>query len=201
MGIPLATLVFAAWCGAVFTWLERVWPRRKTRADLRVIAIGMVLLAVNAGVTRLLATTAGAATLARVFAAWVVSELLLYALHRAQHGVAWLWRFHRFHHASAELTWARAWHVHPIDAALFAGASACASWLVGAPLPSAAVFVVFRRAWTVVLHANIAWPATALDRWVATPSFHHRHHRESEPVANFAATLALLDVVFGTFKR
>jgi len=39
----------------------------------------------------------------------------------------------------------------------------------------------------------------AIDRVVATPAFHHRHHCEDLPPANFASTLPLLDQLFGTF--
>ena len=57
---------------------------------------------------------------------------------------------------------------------------------------------LFRRAWTIVLHADLAWPPSALDRVIATPPFHRRHHREDLPPGNFASTLPVLDRVFGT---
>lgn len=194
-------LVFVAWCLAVFSLVELLWPRGCVTQRARTIAIGVTLLAIDAAVTRWLAIAVPPAALARTGAAWLIAELFLYGVHRAQHAVPLLWRFHRFHHRAHELTWAHAWHVHPIDVALFAGATAAATWLAGAPLPAAAAFVVGRRAWTVLLHANVAWRETALDRVIATPWFHHRHHREDLPAANFAATLTVLDRVFGTWKR
>ena len=78
-----------------------------------------------------------------------------------------------------------------------AGASAA----VGGGLPAAAWFVLARRAWAVVLHANLAWPPTALDYVIATPAFHDRHHREDLPAANFSTTLPILDLVCGTYRR
>jgi len=89
---------------------------------------------------------------------------------------------------------------HPVDAALFATCALLGGVLAGAGAPGAAWFVVGRRAWTVLLHANIAWPTSALDRIVATPAFHHRHHREDRAPANFASTLPVLDHLFGTWS-
>jgi sterol desaturase/sphingolipid hydroxylase (fatty acid hydroxylase superfamily) len=196
-----AWLVFAAWCLAVFTTVEHLCPRRRARPRWRAIAIGIALLGVDAAVTRWLAVAGTSAALARTCAAWLLAEVLLYGAHRAQHALPLLWRFHRFHHRAHELTWAHAWHVHPIDVAVFAAAIAAATWIAGAPLPAAAAFVVGRRAWTVLLHANVAWRETALDRVIATPWFHHRHHREDLPAANFAATLTVLDRLFGSWSR
>jgi sterol desaturase/sphingolipid hydroxylase (fatty acid hydroxylase superfamily) len=141
------------------------------------------------------------ADLARDLAALVLAELLLYGVHRAMHAVPALWRFHRLHHVREPLAWHVAWRSHPIDAALFAAATALACAIAGAPLPAAVWFVVGRRVWTVVLHANVAWCPTAADAVLATPAFHHRHHREDLAPANFAGTFALIDRVFGTWAR
>jgi sterol desaturase/sphingolipid hydroxylase (fatty acid hydroxylase superfamily) len=61
----------------------------------------------------------------------------------------------------------------------------------------AATFVIGRRVWTLWIHADLAWPASWLDRMIATPSFHRVHH---ETRANFASTLPLLDLVFGSYR-
>jgi sterol desaturase/sphingolipid hydroxylase (fatty acid hydroxylase superfamily) len=112
------------------------------------------------------------------------------------HAVPLLWRFHRLHH-DAPLAWHVGWRVHPVDAALFALGTAAACWLAGAPLPTAAAFVIGRRVWTLLLHARVAWPASAVDRVIATPRFHRVHH---EARANFASTLPVIDLVFGTYR-
>jgi sterol desaturase/sphingolipid hydroxylase (fatty acid hydroxylase superfamily) len=131
--------------------------------------------------------------------AGLVAELVVYWLHRAMHRVPWLWRFHRLHHDGAPLAWVSAWRVHPVDAALFAAAALIGGVVAGSGAPAALGFVVGRRAWTVLLHADVAWPASPCDRVVATPPFHERHHREDLPAANFASTLPVLDQLFGTY--
>ena len=192
--------VFVAWTIAIFTVLEALVPRRSVATRWRSIALGAGLLAIDSAVTRLLAHTPASADLARIALAWLVTELLSYVLHRAMHRLPALWRFHRLHHTHEPLAWHVAWRIHPVDAALFAITTTIACTLAGAPLATAAYFIVARRVWTIVLHANIAWPTTRLDLVLATPSFHASHHREGEAPANFASTFAFLDRLFGTWK-
>lgn len=195
----VAWFAFVAWSFATFTALERIWPRQHHRVAVRRIAVAAILLAVDAVIARaIVRVSPGPEPLLRLALAWVIAEVLLYWTHRAMHRVPLLWRFHRMHHDGEPLAWTTAWYVHPVDAALLAGCALLGGVLAGAGAPGAAWFVVGRRAWTVLLHANVAWPATALDRWIATPAFHHRHHREDLAPANFASTLPALDRLFGS---
>lgn len=165
------------------------------------LALAALLLGVDAALIRTihaLVPVAPATGALRVIAAVLAIELALYAVHRAMHATPALWRWHRLHHAPTPLRWHRAWQLHPIDAALFALTIAGATWLVGGTVFAATV-VVARRLWTVVLHAARPWRRSAADRWLATPAFHHRHHDEAAPAANFASTLAVLDRLFGTW--
>lgn len=192
-------LALVAWSVVAFTLVERVRPRHPDHPSVRRIAVAALLLAINAGLAQLVIRTAGFHG-GRVVVAWLVAELCHYALHRAMHRVPLLWRIHRVHHEQGPLAWTTAWYQHPLDAVLVAGASVAASALCGAGLPAAAWYVGGRRIWSIVLHANVRWPATALDAVIATPSFHARHHREDLAPANFAATLPVLDRLFGTHR-
>jgi sterol desaturase/sphingolipid hydroxylase (fatty acid hydroxylase superfamily) len=195
----LAWCAFLAWAGATFTALERVWARHPARPAPRRIAAAAILLAVDGAIARVLvASSPDPQPVTRLVLAWLLAELLLYWVHRAMHRVPVLWRFHRLHHDGEPLAWATAWYVHPVDATLFATCAMLGGMLAGSGAPGAAWFIVGRRAWTVLLHANLAWPASVLDRFIATPPFHHRHHREDLAPANFASTLPVLDRLFGT---
>lgn len=196
--LAIGWLALVAWTTVAFTLLERLRPRHRQHPRARRIAIAAGLLAINVAIARLLVGAVGPSG-GRVVLVWLVDEALQYALHRAMHRVPLLWQFHRWHHDDVPLTWTTTWFVHPLDAALTAGCAISAALLVGGTMPSALWFVVGRRVWTLVLHANLAWPASALDRWIATPAFHARHHREELSPANFAPTLPMLDRLFGTY--
>jgi len=195
----LGWIALVVWSVITFSLLERVRPRHRRHPSARRIALAAGLVAIDAAIAAALVRVA-ALHGQRVVAAWLAGELAHYVLHRAMHGVPWLWRFHRMHHDDVALDWTTAWRVHPVDAALTACASIVAAALVGGGAATAAWFVVGRRIWTIVLHANIAWPASRVDGVVATPSFHARHHREDLAPANFAGTLPILDRLFGTYR-
>ncbi|HEY0191746.1 MAG TPA: sterol desaturase family protein [Kofleriaceae bacterium] len=201
MAFATAWGVLVAWAVVSFTALEQVWPRRPGRPGWRRIALAAALLAIDAAIARLVIRDDPAPRpVLRIVIAWLIMETLMYGVHRAMHRVAWLWRFHRLHHADLPLSWATAWISHPFDAALFASCAALGGWLAGASPAGAVGFVVARRAWTLLLHANVAWPASALDQVIATPAFHDRHHCEHLPPANFASSLPVLDLVFGSYR-
>lgn len=195
----LGWLALVAWSLVAFTLLEKMRPRHRHYPGIRRILLAAILLAVDAAIARALV---GAADVhgGRVVLVWLVAELLHYAVHVAMHRVPLLWRFHRVHHDPAPLVWTTTWILHPVDSVLHASAAVAAAWLVGGGLPAAAWFVVGRRIWSIVLHANLAWPASWVDHVVATPAFHARHHREDLAPANFASTLSILDRLFGTYR-
>jgi sterol desaturase/sphingolipid hydroxylase (fatty acid hydroxylase superfamily) len=188
-----------AWSVIAFSLFERVRPRHRHRPGPRRIVRAAALLAINGAIAQAVFATAHVCS-GRGAVAWLAIEVVHYAMHRGMHRVRLLWRFHRLHHAPEPLAWTTAWHVHPVDAAFTAMSSIVAALAVGGGAPMAAWFVVMRRVWAIVLHANVAWPKSSLDAFVATPAFHAGHHREDLPPANFASTLPVLDRIFGTYR-
>jgi sterol desaturase/sphingolipid hydroxylase (fatty acid hydroxylase superfamily) len=137
---------------------------------------------------------------ARVALGAVVLDALTYWLHRFSHEVAFLWRFHKIHHSSAQLDWVSGLRVHPLDGAFVAPPFV---FLVaaGVPLKATGVLAVLQLVVGLFLHANVRWRLRPLQRFVATPEFHHWHHA-NEPDAlnhNYATFLPIWDIVFGTW--
>ena len=195
----LAWGTFVLGTAAIFSAVERLRPRHRSRPTTGTIGLAAVLMGTNAVIGTHVGARGASTAIATVVVTWMLVELGHYGVHRTMHAVPALWRFHRHHHAADRpLTWASAWIVHPVDATLFALVTVAATAVVDGNLASSAVVVLGRRLWTVLLHANLAWPATWLDRVIATPPFHARHHDEARPPANFASTLALLDTLAGT---
>lgn len=184
-----------------FVALECWLPRRRAPIEWRAIVLGGALLVFNTALLGYVAYAPASDSLPRIALAWVLVEVLAYWLHRAMHSVPLLWRVHRLHHAPGTLAWHRSWWIHPLDIVLFALVTDLGCAIAGAPHASAAWLVVVRRVWSILLHANVPWPATPLDHVLVTPSVHERHHREDLRPANFAATFAIVDHLFGTHAR
>lgn len=139
---------------------------------------------------------------ARFAAAFVLSEVAGYWLHRAMHRVPALWKLHSVHHAPTELDWLTGWRQHPLDFLLHGLAVALPGVLLGAQLSELASVVALRKAWTAFLHSNVTLRFGALEHIIATPAFHRVHH-SADPAdfdRNFAGTLPALDVLFGTWR-
>ena len=202
MRSALESLAFVGWAIPFFIVVERIVPRRRMAIRWRAIALAALMLAANSLLLRVLPNVAPTTiTTARIVLAWIVTELGAYWLHRARHRVPLLWRVHRMHHVDVPLAWHQSWWIHPLDISLFAVVAAVSTWLVGAPLLAAPWFLLVRRAWGILLHANVKWPATWVDHLIVTPALHHRHHREDLRPANFAPSFSILDRLFGTWAR
>jgi sterol desaturase/sphingolipid hydroxylase (fatty acid hydroxylase superfamily) len=132
--------------------------------------------------------------------ALALGDLGVYAIHRLQHRVPWLWRFHAVHHSAEEMDWLVGFRFHPID--LFLLRIASLGPLVALDLSSAAIAIFVGvsgwQAWLV--HANVRIPYGPLRWLVVSPEFHHWHHSAEREAydRNYAGLVASWDVLFGT---
>jgi sterol desaturase/sphingolipid hydroxylase (fatty acid hydroxylase superfamily) len=141
----------------------------------------------------------------RVGLSFLVAETGFYWGHRLSHQIAWLWRFHAVHHAPEHLYFLINTRSHPVDmivTRLFGMTPLYVLGLAGAGAAGSAVpaaVIVLGTAWGFFIHTNVRVRLGILEWIVATPFFHHWHHTSLAPLdRNFAATLPLLDRVFGT---
>jgi sterol desaturase/sphingolipid hydroxylase (fatty acid hydroxylase superfamily) len=137
---------------------------------------------------------------AQVIAAIAIGDLGIYAVHRLQHTVPWLWRFHAVHHSAEEMDWLVAFRFHPLD--LFLMRAGSLAPLVALDLTPAAIgmFVAVFGWQSWLVHANVRLSYGPL-RWaVVSPEFHHWHHSVDRDAhdRNYASVFAAWDVLFGT---
>ena len=217
---PVKTILIAA---AVFVPFERVAAanraqrifRRGWATDLVTgVANGLVLyallLALLGGVDALAAVSAPRMRVwahaqplwAQSLVAIAIGDLGIYAVHRLQHTVPWLWKFHAVHHSAEEMDWLVAFRFHPLD--LFLSRVASLAPLIALDLTPEAVAVFIAvfgwQSWLV--HANVRVPYGPL-RWaLVSPEFHHWHHAADRDAydTNFASVLSCWDVLFGTAR-
>lgn len=132
---------------------------------------------------------------------WLVRDLLVYWVHRAQHAVPQLWAFHKVHHSQERLTFLTTSRFHLVDQILnhvvvlvpvmiLFGASP-GTWLA---IHLATEFILF------VQHSELTWDYGRLRYAVVSPAFHAVHH-SADPAhhgRNFGMLFSFWDRLFGT---
>lgn len=142
------------------------------------------------------------ASLAAGAAAFLISDLGKYLIHRASHERAWLWPFHLAHHQPARLSVLNALRLHPVNMAYNAAIDIVPMILLSVPPQLAAVLATLRATVGVVQHANLDLEGGR--QWlVNSPSLHRIHHATAadERDHNFGSTLLVWDRGFGTLRR
>lgn len=186
---PVRSDVFGAWLLAVGLW-----------------SVGVVL---HAYASRLWEPSAGGYIGDWSFAlqfvlCLVLHDLLQYLIHRLFHGVPWLWRFHRIHHADAGFDVATSLRFHPVETLL---RGLPAGWVMlglGASPEALALMFPLTAFWNTLEHANLP-PSRRFSRglgaWLVTPGVHRIHHElDAERCnRNFGLVLSLWDRLFGTY--
>ncbi|WP_426439581.1 sterol desaturase family protein [Bradyrhizobium genosp. P] len=131
----------------------------------------------------------------------VVSDFMLYWLHRMFHGGAW-WKYHAIHHSSEDLEWISAARFHPVNL-LIGTISVDVILLMAGISPNIMLWVgPFTTFHSAFVHANLKWTLGPLKYVIATPVFHRWHHTSLEEGGdtNFAGTFPIWDILFGTFR-
>jgi sterol desaturase/sphingolipid hydroxylase (fatty acid hydroxylase superfamily) len=132
-------------------------------------------------------------------------DAISYFWHRANHRVAWLWRFHRVHHADRAFQTTTALRFHPGELLLalplrLAGIAA----LGVSPLGVLAFELVF-GAMNLLEHGNFDLPRRAERRLalaLVTPALHRLHHARDvvELNSNFGTIASCWDRALGTLR-
>jgi sterol desaturase/sphingolipid hydroxylase (fatty acid hydroxylase superfamily) len=193
---------------------------KRVRHDLRNLALGVgnsLLLALLFGATFLAldAWAAGAGVgLARLLGwpGWVelvlvlvLFDLWMYAWHRANHRIPFLWRFHRMHHSDPAMDATTGLRFHPGEQLLSALARLAVLPLLGMALWQLAIYEALLLPVILFHHSNVRFPRW-MDRGllalVVTPAMHRVHHSRWQPEtdSNYGSILPWWDRVFGSFR-
>ncbi len=131
----------------------------------------------------------------------LIGDMAGYWLHRAQHEIPFLWRFHKIHHSSRRLDWLAGARSHPGGIITVTALAIAPAYLVGFDETVLGGFAVVRALWGVLFHANVRWRMRVLDGLLVTPEFHHWHHsREAEAINHdYGGFLPWWDMMFGTY--
>jgi sterol desaturase/sphingolipid hydroxylase (fatty acid hydroxylase superfamily) len=137
---------------------------------------------------------------AQAILALVLGDLGVYGIHRLEHTVPWLWRFHAVHHSAEEMDWLVAVRNHPVDLLLLRLASIGPLVAIHVTPAALGIFVVIVGWQSWLVHANVRLKYGPLGWVVASPEFHHWHHSADREAfdRNYASLFAAWDVLFGT---
>jgi sterol desaturase/sphingolipid hydroxylase (fatty acid hydroxylase superfamily) len=217
--IPIALLGSLAIVAAWELWRprrQREFPALRRRigniafwlVNMAVAGFFVPSAAVRAPLSALLGITlpawplaAGAASLA---AGFLLLDLIRYGVHRCEHKVRFLWRFHALHHSDPDVDVTTAVRHHPVEYLL----ASAVYWLVvvalDIPLAAVAIHGVAVFALAAVQHGNIRLPEV-LEGWLQpvlmTTDLHRVHHSVARQHAdsNYGAVLSIWDRMFGTY--
>ncbi len=131
---------------------------------------------------------------------FLVSDFLLYWIHRGVHGKT-LWNFHAIHHSPRVLDWLSTHRFHPVNTWLAFTTVNVVMMLIGFSPLAAAALSEFNMIFSSLVHANLNWSYGPFKYIIASPVFHRWHHTAPDEGGNknFAPTFPLLDIMFGTF--
>ncbi|WP_366555907.1 sterol desaturase family protein [Aquibaculum sediminis] len=128
-------------------------------------------------------------------------DLLIYWWHRANHEIAFLWRFHEVHHRDRFLDVTSAVRFHFGEVILSALARAAVIWLLGFPLLSVLVFEAVLLLASVFHHSNLRLPRgleRPLSKVIITPERHWVHHHaiRQDTDSNYGTVFVIWDRLF-----
>jgi sterol desaturase/sphingolipid hydroxylase (fatty acid hydroxylase superfamily) len=131
----------------------------------------------------------------------LLSDFLLYWIHRIFHRSSLMWPFHAIHHSAKQVDWTTAVRFHPVNVML--QQSAVMGLMIGLGIKPEVIALVapFDACIAVWQHSNTKWTLGPLKYVIATPVFHRWHHTHPDKGGdmNFAPTFAFWDYLFGTF--
>lgn len=127
-------------------------------------------------------------------------DVAYYWLHRLQHAVPFLWRFHAVHHSIEELNAVNCSH-HWTDGLLrVLLITVPMMLLISLRVPEILAIGIILGMWGQVVHANTSMSFGPFDRVFVSPRFHRVHHSldKTHHDKNFAGVFPIIDMVFGT---
>lgn len=139
-------------------------------------------------------------------AAFLLLDFLNYVVHRCQHAVPFLWRFHALHHSDPDVDVTTSVRHHPIEYLMATGFYWLAVLALDIPVAVVLTHALTVFAAAVVTHGNISlpeWLERLLRPVVITLDLHLVHHsiEFSRENWNYGAALSIWDRLFGTYTQ
>jgi sterol desaturase/sphingolipid hydroxylase (fatty acid hydroxylase superfamily) len=139
-------------------------------------------------------------------AAFLLLDLMRYAVHRCEHAVPFFWRFHALHHSDPDVDVTTSVRHHPIEYVFASAVYWLAVLLLDVPIVAVVSHGLLVFGMASIQHGNIRLPER-LERWLqpvlVTVDTHRIHHSVvcDQANSNYGAVLSIWDRFFGTYIR
>jgi sterol desaturase/sphingolipid hydroxylase (fatty acid hydroxylase superfamily) len=138
----------------------------------------------------------------RVVVVIVLLDFLRYWLHRFQHEIDVLWRFHALHHSATSFTLTTGVRVHPVDQLLDTLTAAVVFGMFGVTATSIAWLAIAKMAVDFAQHSMVPLTYGAVGQWLVYSPIGHRIHHSPLPEhwdRNYGDLMPIWDRLFGTW--
>jgi sterol desaturase/sphingolipid hydroxylase (fatty acid hydroxylase superfamily) len=138
----------------------------------------------------------------RVVVVIVLLDFLRYWVHRLQHEIDVLWRFHALHHSATSFTLTTGVRVHPVDQLLDTLTAAFVVGLFGVTATSIAWLAIVKMAVDFAQHSMAPLTYGAVGQWLVCSPIGHRIHHSPLPEhwdRNYGDVMPIWDRLFGTW--
>lgn len=158
-------------------------------------------LAAQLSLNDLQVTVSGLPVIVQVLLILLLTDFTQYWVHRAFHRIPLLWRFHRIHHSVEKMDWLAGSRLHIVDVLLTRSISLIPMVVLGFSNQAINIYLPLLALQSVFIHCNLEFEFWWLRKILATPHYHHWHHTSDEDHLdkNFAVSLPVFDLLFGTF--
>jgi sterol desaturase/sphingolipid hydroxylase (fatty acid hydroxylase superfamily) len=136
---------------------------------------------------------------------FLLMDLTFYYWHRANHSIAFFWRFHNVHHVDPDLDVSTSFRFHLGEVLYSLGFRVLQIYLIGISLLTYLVYELIFQCATMFHHSNVRLPITVercLNKVIVTPRMHGIHHSivKNETNSNYSVIFRWWDLMHGTLR-
>lgn len=132
---------------------------------------------------------------------FIILDLWLYIIHKANHRIPFLWEFHKAHHTDTQIDASTASRFHPgqVFFSIFLDLPFMA--LIGFQPIQLLYFIITFRIIEIFQHSNIVFPEIInkiAEKIIVTPTFHRFHHSQEvqQTNSNYGVFFSFWDRIF-----
>ncbi len=136
----------------------------------------------------------------QIVLATLLVDLGLYAVHRASHGIGFLWKLHAIHHSPRRVYWVNGQRRHLVHELMEGTPALIVLLSLGAPPSAYACAIAIVTVHLMLQHGNVDYRVGPLRHVFAVAELHRWHHQRlwRDVQGNYGAILSIWDRAFGT---